>query len=105
MRAELRNDHPRSIVDPEILAALADDPDLSALFATYPALTREDVKAVFAHAHDTLSHPQPTGSAWLKDLYDYFAPVRTEAERKGYSEEENDATIDGAVAAVRAAHA
>ena len=43
------------------------------------------------------------GSPWLKELYDLFAPVRQEAAR--YSEEEINAVIDQAVAAVRAAYA
>jgi AbrB family looped-hinge helix DNA binding protein len=41
------------------------------------------------------------GSPWLKELYDYFAPVRDEAEDKGYSEEEINTAIDDAVQAVR----
>ena len=45
------------------------------------------------------------GSPWLKDLYDHFAPVRQEAEERGYSEEEIDAAIDAAVRAVRSKHA
>jgi bifunctional DNA-binding transcriptional regulator/antitoxin component of YhaV-PrlF toxin-antitoxin module len=43
------------------------------------------------------------GSPWLARLYEEFAPVREEA--KQYSEEEIDATIDEAVAAVRKNHA
>ena len=43
-----------------------------------------------------------TGSPWLKDLYNYFAPVREEAIAKGYSEEEINAAIDEAVRASRA---
>jgi AbrB family looped-hinge helix DNA binding protein len=39
------------------------------------------------------------GSAWFKDLYDFFAPVREEA--KAHSEEDIDAAIDEAVRAVR----
>jgi bifunctional DNA-binding transcriptional regulator/antitoxin component of YhaV-PrlF toxin-antitoxin module len=45
------------------------------------------------------------GSAWLKELYDYFAPVRAEAEEKGYTEQEINADIDEAVREVRAGHA
>jgi AbrB family looped-hinge helix DNA binding protein len=41
------------------------------------------------------------GSPWLKDLYEYFAPVREEAEEKGYSEEEINTAIEAAVKAVR----
>ncbi len=44
-----------------------------------------------------------SGSSWLRDLYDYFAPVRGEATAKGLSETEIDAAIDAAVAAVRRA--
>lgn len=39
------------------------------------------------------------GSPWLKELYDYFVPVRKEAAR--YSEEEINADIDRAVKEVR----
>src|SRR3990170_3070592 len=39
------------------------------------------------------------GSPWLKELYDLFAPVREEA--KDVSEQEIDAAIDQALAAVR----
>ncbi len=43
--------------------------------------------------------PQSKGSAWLKELYDYFEPVREEA--KNYTESEINAAIDDAVRAVR----
>ncbi|MBA3416272.1 MAG: AbrB/MazE/SpoVT family DNA-binding domain-containing protein [Chloroflexia bacterium] len=42
------------------------------------------------------------GSPWLRELYDYFAPVRDEIEASGVSEAELNADIDAAVAAVRA---
>jgi len=42
------------------------------------------------------------GSPWLKELYEYFAPVRQEILERGISEEELNADIDAAVAAVRA---
>jgi AbrB family looped-hinge helix DNA binding protein len=45
--------------------------------------------------------PRVAGSPWLKDLYDYFAPVRDEAKERGYSEEEINTAIDDAVHAVR----
>lgn len=45
-----------------------------------------------------------TGSPWLKELYEYFAPARQEAIDKGYTEEEINAAIDEAIAAVRAQH-
>lgn len=41
------------------------------------------------------------GSPWLKELYDYYAPVRQEAIEKGYTEEEINQAIDEAVAEVR----
>ena len=44
------------------------------------------------------------GSPWFKELYDYFAPARAEALAKGYTDEEINAWIDAAVAAVRAEH-
>ena len=37
-----------------------------------------------------------------RELHDYFAPVRAEAVKKGYTEAEIDTTIDQAVVAVRA---
>lgn len=42
------------------------------------------------------------GSPWLRELYEYFAPVREEIARRGISEEELFADIDAAVEAVRA---
>ena len=44
------------------------------------------------------------GSPWLKDLYDHFAAVREEAEKKGYSDDEINTAIDDAVKAVRQQH-
>lgn len=44
-----------------------------------------------------------TRSGWLRELYEQFAPVREEGEQ--YSEDEINASIDAAVAAVRAKHA
>lgn len=41
-------------------------------------------------------------SRWIKELYDYFAPVRDEIVAAGYSEEEVNADIDAAIRAVRA---
>lgn len=43
------------------------------------------------------------GSAWLKELYERFAPVRVEAAQ--VSQGEIDADIDRAVTAVRKSHA
>lgn len=45
---------------------------------------------------------EPKGSSWLKELYDYFAPVRQEILERGISEEELNADIDAAIAEVRA---
>jgi bifunctional DNA-binding transcriptional regulator/antitoxin component of YhaV-PrlF toxin-antitoxin module len=44
----------------------------------------------------------PKGSPWLRELYEYFAPVREDILRRGISEEEVNADIDAAIAAVRA---
>jgi len=46
---------------------------------------------------------EPTkGSPWLRELYEYFAPVREEILARGISEEEVNADIDAAIAEVRA---
>ncbi len=42
---------------------------------------------------------QPKGSAWLRELYDHFAPTREIAA--SHSEEEINADIDRAIADVR----
>jgi hypothetical protein len=42
------------------------------------------------------------GSPWLRELYEYFAPVREEILAQGISEEELFADIDAAIAEVRA---
>lgn len=44
------------------------------------------------------------GSPWLRELYDLFAPVRQEAEERGYSEKEINAVIDEAIKEVRQSH-
>lgn len=44
------------------------------------------------------------GSPWLRELYEYFAPVREEILKAGYTEEEVNADIDATVRAVRAKH-
>jgi bifunctional DNA-binding transcriptional regulator/antitoxin component of YhaV-PrlF toxin-antitoxin module len=41
-------------------------------------------------------------SSWLRELYDYFAPVREEILARGISEEEVNDAIDAAIAEVRA---
>jgi len=48
--------------------------------------------------------PETTGSPWLAELYERFAPVRAEAVAAEYSEEEINAAIDKAVAGVRSKH-
>ena len=50
------------------------------------------------HAAQTVA-----GSPWVKELYDYFAPVREEAAAD--SDEEINHAIDVALSAVRASHA
>jgi bifunctional DNA-binding transcriptional regulator/antitoxin component of YhaV-PrlF toxin-antitoxin module len=42
------------------------------------------------------------GSPWLRELYEYFAPVREEILARGISQEELFADIDAAIAEVRA---
>jgi bifunctional DNA-binding transcriptional regulator/antitoxin component of YhaV-PrlF toxin-antitoxin module len=42
------------------------------------------------------------GSPWLRELYEYYAPVREEILARGISEEEVNADIDAAITAVRA---
>jgi hypothetical protein len=42
------------------------------------------------------------GSPWLRALYDYYAPVRQDMIDRGISDEEVNADIDAAIAAVRA---
>jgi bifunctional DNA-binding transcriptional regulator/antitoxin component of YhaV-PrlF toxin-antitoxin module len=44
-------------------------------------------------------------TAWYRQLYDYFAPVRDEIAARGISEQEVNDDIDAAVRAVRAEHA
>ena len=44
---------------------------------------------------------QPQGSPWLRELRDYFAPVRQEAVERGYTDEDINRWIDEALAAVR----
>jgi AbrB family looped-hinge helix DNA binding protein len=46
---------------------------------------------------------EEVGSPWLLKLYEYFAPVREEILRQGYTEEEVNAAIDEAFREVRAA--
>lgn len=45
---------------------------------------------------------EQTGSPWLRELYEYFAPVREEIRALGLTEEEVNAEIDAAVREVRA---
>jgi bifunctional DNA-binding transcriptional regulator/antitoxin component of YhaV-PrlF toxin-antitoxin module len=44
----------------------------------------------------------PNGSPWLRELYEYFAPVREDILRRGISEEEVNTDINAAIAEVRA---
>lgn len=51
----------------------------------------------------SVASPEPAkGSPGLRELYEYFAPVREEILRRGISEDELNADIDAAVAEVRA---
>jgi hypothetical protein len=45
---------------------------------------------------------QGKGSPWLRELYEYFAPVREEILARGITEQELNADIDAAIAEVRA---
>ena len=45
--------------------------------------------------------PAAQAPLWVKKAYDSLAPVREEAIEAGYTEEEINATIDEAIAAVR----
>ena len=49
-----------------------------------------------------LQNDKAAGSAWLKELYDYFASVRKDMAK--YSESEINKAIDDAVRAVRSSH-
>jgi len=88
-----------------VLAHLAANPDLDELFASYPRLTIEDVKAVLEYAQHAVSLRSTPGSPWLRDLYEYFAPVREDIRKRGISEAELYEDIDAAVRAVREEHA
>jgi len=54
---------------------------------------------------DTPEQNPDRGSSWLRERYDYFAPVREEALKKGYADEEINTAIDETVRAVRSARA
>jgi uncharacterized protein (DUF433 family) len=43
-----------------VLGRLAENPDLSELFAAYPELTREDVKACLHYARTAVGHKKGT---------------------------------------------
>ena len=45
------------------------------------------------------------GSLWAKELYDIFAPVRTEAKEKNYDENKINTAISQALNSVRTKHA
>jgi hypothetical protein len=42
-----------------------------------------------------------SGTPWLAELYDHFAPVREEIPERGIAEQEVDTDIDAAVTAAR----
>ncbi len=44
------------------------------------------------------------GALWLRDLSDYFMPVREEGQKRGYTEKEINDAIDSAIVAVRKKH-
>ncbi len=44
---------------------------------------------------------RPKGSPWLKELYEYFAPVREEVAASGMTEQEVNDLIDEAIRDVR----
>jgi uncharacterized protein (DUF433 family) len=46
-----------------VIAHLAHNPDLGDLFAAYPELTTEDVKACLRYAHTALEHERATPGA------------------------------------------
>ena len=46
-----------------VIAHLAHTPDLADLFAAYPELTTEDVKACLQYAHTALEHERAPGAA------------------------------------------
>ena len=52
---------------------------------------------------ETVKARKPTGSTWLKDLYDLFAPVRQSYLESGMTEDEINAEIDEAIREARAA--
>jgi bifunctional DNA-binding transcriptional regulator/antitoxin component of YhaV-PrlF toxin-antitoxin module len=47
------------------------------------------------------AEPRGKGSPWVRELYDYFAPVREQIAAAGYTDEEINADIDAAIRAVR----
>lgn len=53
------------------------------------------------HAFPVETRSASKGSPWLKELYDYFAPVRQEILDRGITEEEVNADIDAAIAEYR----
>ena len=73
-------------------------------------LKKGDLVAVEPTADGVLIRPVDvqevrTGSPWLKELYDQFAPAREEILARGISEEEVNDDIDRAIREVRAARA
>jgi len=69
---------------------------------TMLCMTLTDGELVVRPVKFTQKDQKEEGSPWLRELYEYFAPVREEILRRGISEEEVNADIDAAIAAVRA---
>lgn len=44
---------------------------------------------------------EPQGLPWFRELYNFFAPARQEAEERGYTDEQINEWIDQALAEVR----
>lgn len=53
------------------------------------------------HLRPIRSGNDAAGSPWLRELYEYFAPVRDEIEQQGLTEEEVNSAIDAALVAAR----
>ena len=90
---------------------LADEIDIPEVFreelgideSTLLVLTTVDGELRIKPFHfNKTPNPSEEGSPWLRELYEYFAPVREEILARGISEEEVNADIDAAIAAVRA---
>lgn len=69
---------------------------------TMLSMTLTDGELVVRPVKFTQKDQKEEGSPWLRELYEYFAPVREEILRRGISDEEVNADIDAAIAVVRA---